>query len=585
MKSATFLLALALCITGVTVADAQKKPAPPKPKPKPPVAKPVSKVTLEVLSGVGDTQKVVTDGAVLSGDVSFRVRVNATEPVISVEFTVGSDLRDTDSSVPYEFKWDALAEEEGPITLTFKAYTASGANATKVLKVRVDNGSSLGAEALTKRGNEEFNAGRYDEAITSGRMLLKVDPKSLPGNLLLARTYLIRNSFDRAQKYAEDAVSLDANNVEELLAQVGVRRALQTLNRSGTERSETEKIIRESLLGAVDARQKANNVRFERVATSTDLVAFADAALASGREGAVIDRLSAPFQADLSQTAVGNRLAYAYLVRGERLRARDTVALIRRSGKADAYTYALSGIVAGEFGDDKAADEFFRNGLLENPESLGIRTAQASLALKRNRISELRNISNGLSKDVDSRPEASFFTMAVANRLGAFDVARKGFEAAIRVDPANAEVYIERGNQSVQTALSPTSDAKEREASILNAETMYSAALRARPNSGPALIGLSLVENLRGKAVESVRFAESAARAEPNSAAAQYALAGALTLRDKAIAAALADPATKNAPELRALQRETLSAVQAALRAGAANDARVRDLPVPKAAE
>ena len=50
------------------------------------------------------------NGEILSGTRSFRVMVQADDPINQVEFYVGDELRDTDSSTPYEFKLDTIEE-------------------------------------------------------------------------------------------------------------------------------------------------------------------------------------------------------------------------------------------------------------------------------------------------------------------------------------------------------------------------------------------------------------------------------------------------------------------------------------------
>ncbi len=64
------------------------------------------------------------EGQSLSGVHVFRLTVTSDHPVSQVEFYVGSDLRETDTSTPYEFMLDTLTEKDGarsgvelPVTL------------------------------------------------------------------------------------------------------------------------------------------------------------------------------------------------------------------------------------------------------------------------------------------------------------------------------------------------------------------------------------------------------------------------------------------------------------------------------------
>src|SRR6478752_5983037 len=59
----------------------------------------------------------VKNGDVISGEKHFVVKVQAKNPVTQVEFYVGSELRDTDASTPYEFTLDTLSEPDGALKL------------------------------------------------------------------------------------------------------------------------------------------------------------------------------------------------------------------------------------------------------------------------------------------------------------------------------------------------------------------------------------------------------------------------------------------------------------------------------------
>ena len=73
----------------------------------------------------------INQGEILSGERAFKVSVSADDPVTKVEFYVGGDLRDNDTSTPYEFKLDTLAEPDGDLKIKFSAYTSQGTSGTK----------------------------------------------------------------------------------------------------------------------------------------------------------------------------------------------------------------------------------------------------------------------------------------------------------------------------------------------------------------------------------------------------------------------------------------------------------------------
>ncbi len=554
MKTTPFALALALVFGGfgAALAPAQKgKPAPkPRQKPgasKPGATKPAAPVTIEVSLADGDKLTPLKDGQTISGDLVFRAKVGATEPVTSVEFYVGDDLRDTDGSTPYEFKFDALAEGDGSVRLTFKGYTSAGTSATRVLTVKVDNGLGLGLDEHLRRGADALSNARNDEALTEGRIALKIAPTSVPARVLVARAYLAKGVFDRAQKSADDALAADPKSTDalEVSAAIGVQRAFRVTNSGTTARDESLRTIKDALGGAIDARTKVNDARFEGLAADAatkDLAGYADAAFGARRYSSAIAALDPAFRADTTKTALGNRLVYAYLMDGNPASALQALNALVRFGKPDAYTYALQGLLRAEGGDDKGADESFKNGALESADSLGLRTAQASVALKKNRTAALQGIANGLAKDVSSRPEINYYLAAVSNRLQRYDVSRRNFEAAVRVDPASHDMYLEQGSQALGLATNPRLEAKEKAYNLQSARTMFDLALRARPSSAYALAGLSIVSLLEKKTDEAVTNARSAVAAGPNVAVAHFVLSGALSAKRKEYLARLTSP-------------------------------------------
>src|SRR5262249_8495207 len=68
------------------------------------------------------------DGATVSDIVTVVVKVTGADDVgiDRVEFLVDDQLKATDSSVPYSFDWDTLADTEGKHTITATAFDAQG---------------------------------------------------------------------------------------------------------------------------------------------------------------------------------------------------------------------------------------------------------------------------------------------------------------------------------------------------------------------------------------------------------------------------------------------------------------------------
>ncbi|MHA7630223.1 Ig-like domain-containing protein [Corallococcus sp. M7] len=67
-----------------------------------------------------------SDGATLAGTVAVSATVGNPSKVARVELYAGTRLLGTDSTSPYAFSWNTVAEPTGPYTLTTRAYDASG---------------------------------------------------------------------------------------------------------------------------------------------------------------------------------------------------------------------------------------------------------------------------------------------------------------------------------------------------------------------------------------------------------------------------------------------------------------------------
>ena len=77
----------------------------------------------------------VKPSEVVSGVRRFHLNITSNDPVTQVEFYVGTELRDSDSSIPYEFDLDTVDEKDGNLQLTFAAYTSKGDSEKKVLDI------------------------------------------------------------------------------------------------------------------------------------------------------------------------------------------------------------------------------------------------------------------------------------------------------------------------------------------------------------------------------------------------------------------------------------------------------------------
>ena len=475
------------------------------------------------------------DGEVITGERTFRVTVVSRNPVTQVEFYVGDDLRETDTSTPYEFRIDSLTEDDGPLRVKFAAYTTEGESSSRTLNLTIDNGVSKGADFHVQRGLDFLTESKWDDAILAGRIALKATPGHNPARVVMARAYLGKGVLDTAQKYAEDAAEANDPAAVELLSAINLQRAFNTFNRGG-ERTETLALIKSALQSAVEARQKTLNAALDKIGapTTANLVAYADAAIRAGRYSLAATALSKPFADDNRNGAIANRLAFAQLRMGRLADARDTLLTHHKYGTPDAYSYALLGVVMEEMGNTQASDAAMREAVLSDSEDRGVRTAQAYIALRRGNTGVLNRLATDLAKDQGHSTEVNHYLTAVSSRLGRFEDSRRYFERAVLAEPINYDMYIERSNETVTIALDARLDPKEKANQLAAARVLMETAMAARPDSHEALTGLALVSLLQGNAADAVRYAQAAVNATPTYAAGHYALSAAFAAAGRA---------------------------------------------------
>ncbi|MBX7134605.1 MAG: hypothetical protein K1X67_18200 [Fimbriimonadaceae bacterium] len=494
---------------------------------------------LAALSFAGITINVDTrDGESIAGEKIFKVTVIADHNVTKVEFYVNDDLRDQDDSTPYEFKLDTLAEKEGDIKIKFAAYTSEAESATKVLTLKVDNGLGKDASWHVDKANEYLTDSKWDSAIASARAALKVKADYNPARIAMARAYFGKKVYDQAQKFAEDALASEPKNPAalELLSAINLQKAFNTFSRASGDRTETLKVIGAALKSAVASRKSILDEQLEAFGAVTDAnrLQYVDLAIKAQRYSLAIDQLAPVFRKDTRQPAVANRLLYAQM-RTSRLKdAFTTMQEYIKGNMIDGYGNALIAILQLQAGDVDKSSEAEKEALLNDPENLGVRTAQAYLALKRGSTSALSKIASQLGQTEGQRPEVLYYLSTVNYQLGNLDVAAEEFQQCVLADPTNYDMFIERSNEAMAVSLrgDAAKDDEARKADRkyqqLVARAFLEAALEARPDSFEALTGLGLLNLMEGKTEDAVRMTTAATKAGPEYAAAHYANAAAL---------------------------------------------------------
>lgn len=483
----------------------------------------------------------VKDGDVVSYERKFTVKVTATSNVSQVEFYVGDDLRETDSSTPYEFVFDTVGEKEGEAKLKFSAYASDGENASKTVTVRIDNGLSKGAQFHVDAAKEALAVSKWDEAIRCSRIALKAQTGFNPARMTMARAYLGKGVLDQAQKFAEDALIADANFLDaaDLLSGINLKRAFNTFHRSG-EQKETLAIIGGAFKKAVQNRRKILDAAYEKAGTPTNATAaaFADVALRAGKYTAAINALAPAFRADQRQQSLANRLAFAQMRSGRFAEATQTLNDNNRNGGLDAYGWALMATLRTLLGDFPGADDAMRQAVLSDNEDLGVRTAQAFLAIARNRTQTLRQLATNLAKDEGQRSDVNYYLAILLQMNGDFAASNDAFERCVLAEPTNYDMYVQRGNDSLAWVSSGRLNTDQNAYHYAAAKMFYETALEARAESAEALTGMALVLLNEKKVLDALRFARAATAAGPAYAAGQYALSHAASATEAELRAA-----------------------------------------------
>jgi tetratricopeptide (TPR) repeat protein len=468
-------------------------------------------------------------GATVSGQCTFRVTVASTNPINQVEFYVGSDLRDTETSTPYLFPLDTINENDGDIKVRFKAYTSENQTSDKVLVLHVDNKKSAGAAFHVMAGQEDLSNSDWQDAITEGRIVMKLDAQNNDGRLILARAYLGLNTFDKAQQYVGDAVTQDPKNDKalQLQAVVDLRLAFNTFAKQGADQADVFSSISDALKAAVEARRKSLDLEADSFGepTSANLIPYVDALLREERFSAAIAALKKTYDHDPKDLSIANRIAYAQLRSGHYPEAVGTLQETKGMGPLNAYSDAVLALAYVQMNRPDDADKAIQDGVQDDPDNVGLRTAQAFIALKRNKRNTLSNVASDLGRDEGQRATVNYFLMALADQQQRFNDARRYFETAALAEPDYPDTYIEQANYSISLAQTKGMSAQERDEDYKEANLYYQVALIARPEAVDALAGLATVALLQKNMADAIKYGQAAVAASPNTAAGHYALA------------------------------------------------------------
>jgi tetratricopeptide (TPR) repeat protein len=238
---------------------------------------------------------------------------------------------------------------------------------------------------------------------------------------------------------------------------------------------------------------------------------------------------------DETNSQVEDRLIYVQMRAGRFTDSLQAIAAYQKRGKLDAYGDALAAIQKMTDGDVEGSDAAMRDAVLDDPTNLGVRSAEAYIALRRGKFNVLAKLADDLAQDASERPEVNYYLAAVYNALGRIDEGTARFERAVLAEPMCYDVYVQRGNDALSLAIKGKLEKKDVEFQYEVAKVFYNTALAAKPECAEALTGLSLVSQLQKKTTESVVFARAATGAGPGYAAGFYAYSSALEAQEEDI--------------------------------------------------
>src|SRR5688500_2991388 len=216
-----------------------------------------------------DITSTVKSGDKVAGTVDVKVTVTADATVNSVEFYVNDELRHTDSSTPYTFTLDTMPEKEGALKLSIGAYAANGESKKVNLNLTVDNGVSLGSKFHVDNAIKFLQVSKWDDALQAARVALKADENNADAKIAMARAYMGKQEFDKAQQWAEDAmITKESVQVHELLAVINADRAFSIISRSG-DRGDALKNIVTAMTAAVVQKKASVDMQLKELGPVT----------------------------------------------------------------------------------------------------------------------------------------------------------------------------------------------------------------------------------------------------------------------------------------------------------------------------
>lgn len=472
------------------------------------------------------TANVANNGEI-NGDANFAVQVEAGEATINqVEFYVNGELRDTKSSIPYQFALDTLVEEEGPIDVEFRAYGSQGESGNLKLKLKVQNHLEMGAEKHHDSAVSFFSEGKIKEALIEARTALKADKNFLPAKLTLARCYFLSGYLDKAQKYAEDVTVAQPNNVValELLSGIAVKQAFSI--RSTSDREAATEAMKNSLLLSVRSKNKAADAALDAFGpvNENNLISYVDTAIKYHRYGAALTQLIPASRKNLN-LATTNRILLCMIRRAQYQQAETTAREALRFLKPDAYMLAMQAVLAEVRGNHIDSRGFLNKAEAMNSLDPGVVSAKAYITMVSGKGVGFSDAVAVMSGAFEKRPETKFYIRNVLERAGDAAQTDKVFVETIQADPLLAEAMVDRTLYGIYLSKF-VKDYQGKSIEAATSDAIIAAALEARPDSPQVLATYAYLLQSEGKYKDAGRYTAAAVRTSNQYAMGYYLFSG-----------------------------------------------------------
>lgn len=279
------------------------------------------------------------DGDKVSDITTLVVKALSNDGIDKVEFRIDDQLKNTDTSTPYTYDWDTIADTEGEHSVSITAYDSNGVSKRTVLKLVIDNEIAGGVAGVLEKARAALKEKDYENTVRFCRRVMKGDPKNVEGARALAGAYALKRDWNHAVSTLEKVPDVEESLVGMRdIAYYRIQKALMPENAANfysdlVKVDETRRKI--GTLSVKEAIQKAGN----------DSIVVGDALYNAGRfTEALAEYQKVGSKIDAPNAAV-TRLALAYIATEQADQGMRLIRPLIRAKKDDApmrAVYALA---------------------------------------------------------------------------------------------------------------------------------------------------------------------------------------------------------------------------------------------------